>query len=151
MLRPAPIQTTYTRYLKPGFPGMLADEVNFAADTRTVETAAGIGFGLAVSQGTNQAGCILGGSAFVGITRADPTLVHAEGGTVDKYVQYDSAAVLVIGDIWVYAPGADVGEAVNYNTTTGALTSGAGTALTNARWMTSADADGLAVVRLWRA
>ena len=85
MLQPAPVQTTYIRYLFPAQNGMLASEHNFAADTRIVETAAGIGFGLAVSQGVNDDGCIIGGSAYVGVTRAKRLLALTYSGA--RFVQ----------------------------------------------------------------
>ncbi len=138
MLTPAPVQSHYNRYLTPAQVGMLASEINWSADTRIVETAAGIGFGLAVSQGVADRGCILGGSAFVGITRADPTIAVASGLTVDKYPQYDNAGILVMGDIWVSPDNAVVaGEAVYYSTTTGVLGHSGGTIIEDARWMTT--------------
>ena len=145
MLQPAPVQSVYIRYLLPAQNGMLASEVNWAADSRNVETAAGIGFGLAVSQGVADAGCIIGGSAFVGITRADITPPL----TVDVYPQYAVAGILVMGDLWVIPDNAVVaGEAVYYSSTTGKLGHSGGTVIEDARWMTSAAAGGLAVVRL---
>src|SRR6516162_2470042 len=160
MLQPAPIQTVYTRYIGVGQNGMLADETVWAADTRTVETAAGIGFGLAVSQGTNDKGCIIGGSAFVGITRADPTLARADlsvpGSSstlpLDSYPQYDLAGILAAGDIWVNCYAAVTpATTVTFSATTGQL-GVAGTTITHARWMTSASGSAgtpvLAVLRL---
>lgn len=148
MLQPAPVQADYTRYIGIAQNGMLASEINFSADTRIVETSAGIGFGLAVSQGTNDRGCIIGGSAFVGITRADPTLAQAAGlTTVDLYAQYDNAGILVMGDIWVLPDNAvTAGEAVYYSTSTGKLGHSGGTVIEDARWMTTALAGVLAVV-----
>ena len=143
MLQPGAVQSNYNRYLLPGQVGMLADEVGFDGDTRIVETAAGIGFGLAVSQGTNADGCILGGTAFVGITRADPTLPQASSLTTDKYAQYDNAGVLIRGDIWVTPSGTGTihpGDAVYYNTSTGALGFSGGTVIEDARWMTALQA-----------
>lgn len=151
MLQPSPVQSTYQRYLTAGQVGMLADEVNWSADTRTVETSAGIGFGLAVSQGTNDNGCILGGSNFVGISRADPTLLRTDqvSDTVDKYLQYDNAGILTMGDIWVVAQNAvTAGEAVYYSTSTGQLGHSGGTVIEDARWMTTTAAGQLGVVRL---
>jgi hypothetical protein len=126
----------------------------WAADTRQVETAAGIGFGIAVSQGTNPSGCVIGGSTPVGITRADPTLARADlapatSPGIDIYPQYDNAGVLTLGDIWVIAGGAvTVGSAVVFSATTGQC-GVAGTTMPNARWMTATTGAGqLAVVRL---
>ena len=158
MLTPQPIQSTYIRYILPAQNGMLASEVNWAADTRIVETAAGIGFGLAVSQGSlSAAGIIIGGSAFVGVTRADPTLARADlapatSPGIDIYPQYDNAGVLVMGDIWVNCYGnVAANAAVTYDTTTGHL-GAAGTTITQAKWMTAAAGGAstpvLAVLRL---
>ena len=153
MLNPAPVQTTYTRYQPVAQNGMLASEINWSADTRIVETAAGIPFGRAVSQGTNDDGCVIGGSAFVGVTRADPTLPQAAGlTTVDTYLQYDNVGVLVTGDIWVYAYAAVTpATAVVFEAATGKFGI-AGTTPADARWMTTAAGSAgtpvLAVLRL---
>jgi hypothetical protein len=153
MLQPAPVQSTYIRYLLPAQNGMLASAVNWAADTRIVETAAGIGFGLAVSQGVADEGCIIGGSAFVGITRADITLPRSETLTLDTYARYDNAGIFVMGDIWVnaYANVTPATATVTFSATTGQFGL-AGTTVTHARWMTSAAGSAgtpvLAVVRL---
>ena len=155
MLQPAPVQPTYIRYLVPGQNGMLADELNWSADSRSVETVAGIGFGLAVSQGVNDTGCIIGGSAYVGVTRADTTLPQAAGTTPDVYAKGDTAGVLTMGDIWVncYAS-VTPATAVVFEAATGKLGI-AGTSIPDARWMTtavgSAGTPVLAVLRLGSA
>jgi hypothetical protein len=154
MLQPAPVQTVYTRYMTPGQNGMLADETNFVSDTKIVETAAGIGFGLGVSQGTNDRGCIIGGAAFVGVTWADKTLLRTDVITdpIDTYLQYDNAGVLSAGDIWVnvYAS-VTPATTVTFSATTGQIGL-AGTTITHARYMTSAAGSAgtpvLAVLRL---
>jgi len=157
MLIPAPVQTTYIRYITPGQNGMLADETNWAADSRIVETVAGIGFGLAVSQGVNDSGCVIGGSAPVGVTRADPTLARADlapatSPGIDTYMKGDNAGVLTMGDIWVncYAS-VTPATAVVFEAATGKFGI-AGTTYPNARWMTtaagSASVPVLAVLRL---
>jgi len=150
MLTPSPVQTSYSRYLTVAQNGMKASAINWTVDTRIVETSAGIGFGLAVSQGSvSDRGCILGGSAFVGVTHVDITLPASTQLTVDKYAHYDNAAIMVTGDLWVVTEDAvTAGEAVYYNTSTGQLGHSGGTVIEDARWMTSADALGLAVVRI---
>ena len=152
MLQPAPVQSTYIRYLLPAQNGMLASEVNWAADTKTIETVAGIGFGLAVSQGVADQGVIIGGAAFVGITMRDVTLPRSEQLTVDAYARYDNAPVLTMGDIWVncYAS-VTPATTVVFEVATG-KPGIAGTTITHARWMTtavgSAGTPVLAVLRL---
>src|SRR5262252_2084586 len=144
MLQPAPLQSTYPRYQPVAQNGMLADEVNWDGDSRIVETAAGIGFGLAVSQGTNDDGCVIGGSAPVGVTRADPTLARADlspatSPGIDVYRQGDNAGVLTKGDIWVlaYASVSPATATVVFEAATGKFGI-AGTTYPNARWMTTA-------------
>src|SRR3982751_4507359 len=100
------IQTTYSQTIRPGLPGMPATTHGYNADTRIVETAAGIGFGLAVSQGTADKGAVLGGAAPVGVSIRDVTLVHSAAADLDKYVDNENMSVMVDGDIWVLTDGA---------------------------------------------
>lgn len=133
------VQVNYRPEIKPAVAGLVANMVDAAVRHKVVETAAGVGFGLAVSQGTKDGGCILGGSKFIGITVRDVTVALAmvdplsdTYNTVDTYGLYTNAGILSRGDIWVVA-GATVaaGDAASYNTTTGALSSGtSGTAAT---------------------
>lgn len=145
----ATVQSAYTENIPAGLPGMLAFNQPAMVDTRICETAAGIGFGLAVGQGTDDKGAVLGGALadFVGITVRDVTLPV---GQTDKYAQYNNMAVLSEGDIWVTV-GADVdaGDVVHYDATTGVLTNTGGSGpIVGARYMTSAASGGLARVRL---
>jgi hypothetical protein len=94
---------------------MPSDGMPHADGTRVVETPAGIGFGLAVSQGAKETGCVLGGATnFIGLTVRDITLVRspidplASGlAPLDVYPQYSNAGIRSRGHIWVMA-GADV-------------------------------------------
>jgi len=159
MLQPAPVQTTYTQYLTAAQNGMPATTSGWDVDTKICEDTSGlgIGFGLAVSQGTlhgDRSACLgtFSGGNFIGITRADPTLPNITSGFTDKYQDGDNMAVHVRGDIWVVAHEAvAAGDAVYFNATTGLLGNAnltTGTIVEDARWMTSAAAGSLAVVRL---
>ena len=126
------VQRTYRPQIAPAVVGLVANEIDAAIKSKNVDTVAGIGFGLAVSQGTTQDGIIIGGSAFVGVTVRDVTQGLAPldplsdvVGTVDTYGRYESAGVLSRGDIWV-AAGVVVaaGDPASYNTTTGQLATG---------------------------
>lgn len=143
------VQTTYSENQAIAFPGMPADH-DHSIDTRICETAAGIGFGVAVSQGTADKGALIGGASaavFVGVTVKDITV------TDDEYAQYDNMGVMYRGTIWVTV-GGDVtaGGDVTFASTTGVLSSAAagGTQFTiaGARWMTDASSGGLAKLRL---
>ena len=160
MLQPNPVQTTYQQYLTAAQNGMPATTSGWDVDTKIAEDpvgTAGIGFGLAVSQGTlhgDRSACLggLSGKSFVGVTMADPTLPNITAGFTDKYQDGDNMAVMVRGDIWVVAHEAvSAGDPVYYNATTGLLGNASltsGTAIDDARWMTSAAAGALAVLRL---
>lgn len=149
----AVVQSTYTENIRPAVAGMVANMTDWDADTRIVETAAGIGFGLAVGQGAAAKGAVLSAAAatgFVGISIRDVT---NDSNPADKYQQYDNIAVLTEGDIWVLTGGAvTVGADVTFDATTGVLSSAAvgasQFAITGARWMTATTGAALAVVRL---
>jgi hypothetical protein len=147
-----PVQSAYVRYAPVGMAGMIAAETPYDIDTKVFEEnaspVAGVGFGVAVFQGVADRGARIGGSGvFLGITCANPTQpVHS---FTDKYSGGDSIPVLTKGDIWITAEAAVVaGEALYVNAATGALAHSGGTAVHNARWMTSALAGQLAVLRL---
>lgn len=166
MITPSPTQTTYNQFLTSAQVGMPASETGWDVDNRLAEDPAGtgIGFGLAVCQGTasDMAATLgqLSGGGFVGITRADPTLPNVDSAFTDKYQDTDNMAVQVRGDIWVAPATAAVvaGDPVYFNSVTGQLgDSGIANAvlIPNAKWMTSfpmtqalLPAANLAVVRL---
>lgn len=146
-------QNSYSETIRPAVAGMVANLTNADADSRIVETASGIGFGLAVGQGAGAKGAVLGASAaagFVGISVRDVALDPRDG---DIYRQGATIAVLTEGDIWVMA-GSTVapGDTVVFEAATGVLSSLPGDAthfaVAGARWMTGAGSGGLAVVRL---
>lgn len=147
------VQSTYSENQAAAYAGMIADMSTADVDSRNCETAAGIGFGLAVGQGSADKGVVLGASGaavFVGISVRDITLVNDVG---DEYQENDIVGVLTRGDIWVTAGGQVApGNDVTFASTTGVLsstgTSGSQFAIAGARWMTSAGSGELAIVRL---
>lgn len=148
------IQPTYLDTILPGVPGMPASMTGWDADTKVVETAAGIGFGLAVSQGSAAKGIILGGTAagFRGITYKDIALIPTAALT-DKYPQYSNAGVMVEGDIWVLPSEAVlVTDPVYFAGATGIfLKTAAGAQLVaGAMWIRGGDASNVAMLRLVR-
>jgi hypothetical protein len=147
------VQTTYTERMPIAVAGLVTNMEHHKAESRTVETAAGIGFGLACSQGVQDKGAVLGGASaavFIGISIRD---VAKSAGDADKYKQFQSGAFLTEGSIWLtvggnVAPGNDV----TFDQNTGVLSSiapGAGQfAIAGARWMTTATTGNLALCRL---
>lgn len=160
MLTPNPVQTSYTRYLTVAEAGMPATTTGWDVSTRIAEDpsnpATGIGFGLAVSQGTlhgDRSACVglLSGRAFVGITASDKTLAnYAARPNPDVYVDGENMAVATRGDWWVVAhTTVHAGDAVYFNSSNGQL-GGSGisnaTLITGAIWITGQPVTGLMAV-----
>lgn len=147
------VQTTYTANMAAGLEGMVATMFDraFSDETRLCETAAGIGFGRVVTQGTAAKGAVLGGATgYVGITLRDVTLVKTAAQTVDLYQQTQNMGVMLKGDIWVRPVAAvAVGASATYDSTTGQLNpAAAGVAIVSSRYMTAAGAGELAILRI---
>lgn len=129
---------------------MAYDEMPAVVVSRVVETAAGIGFGKVVSRGTDTAKQIeLGGAVPFGIALRS----HEYGNTAtdnEDYDEYCMCPVLRSGYIWVTVADTDnAGALLNYNTTTGAIGTGAageGEALLPGELVTDSTAGGLAIV-----
>lgn len=107
------VQRTYRPQQAAGLPGMIADETRASVITRQCETAAGIGFGLAVSQGTKDTSAVIGGASFIGLTVRDVTqdqmpidpLYNGGPIAVDTYPQYRDMGVMTTGHMWVQCLG----------------------------------------------
>lgn len=148
-------QTSYALSQAKAYAGLIYAGSPKTVVSRAVETAAGIGFGLVVSQGTNkETQVVLGGTSFFGITvRALDREGVINTGAI-KYDQYESAAILRQGYVWAVCPdGCTAGDLVNYVEATGVLGAGApvGTGesgIDGARWETTAAAGELAVLSI---
>lgn len=144
------IQTTYTAKHAVAYDGMIADITPETVVSRTVEGAA-IAFGRAVSQGAADYGIVAAQTTptkFVGFAVRDQA---QPGSSVDSYAVGATAGVLTEGAIWLkpYEIVA-AGDPVYFVTATGAIgkTAASSTLVPNARWETSAAANGLAIVRI---
>ncbi len=135
--------------------GTRASEHRWNVDTRICQDdsgppATGVGFGLAVQQGTDsdRAAEFGGSGTFVGITVANPTQITQT--FTDAYSDGDNMPVATDGDWYVTAEAVvTANEAVYYNPATGVLGHSGGTIILGAKWMTSTTgASQLAVVRL---
>lgn len=146
-----PLQTTYSATMKPAIAGMVANMEISNTISRQIETAAGIGFGVVVVQGADDNGVRLPDAshlAFRGITVLDPTRDPQNG---DKYAQYDTAAVLTRGVIWVTVGAAvAAGDPAYFVPATGVITNVAtsNTAIPDGIFDSSAASGGLAKLRL---
>ncbi|AJQ46429.1 MULTISPECIES: structural cement protein Gp24 [Pseudomonas] len=136
------IQTNYTANIPAKKLGHIPDMTQADLISRTVETVAGIGFGLPVAQGADDKGCILfAGSGFIGVTTRDRSVLAGE-----QYARYESARILKKGPITVTASVAVVAGDPVYLTPAGAFTnvSTSNVAIPNSRFDTSASAGALA-------
>jgi hypothetical protein len=148
----ATVQASYSERMRAAVAGMIANMTDYDSVTRNVETEAGIGFGLAVSRGTDPRGAIIGGTlaGFQGATILDRTLEPTSPPTDRLYPQYAEAGVLRRGEIWVL-PGeaVEAGADVHFDAATGRfLAAGGQGPIVGAQWMTSGDDATLAIVYL---
>jgi hypothetical protein len=133
---------------------MINRQVEYNIVSRAVEGAAGAGVGIAVSQGVGEPGCVIGGTlvGMLGITVRDPTIVNSVA--PDAYKQYDEAAILTLGEIFITAPAGGVvtGDPVWFSAGTGALAKATGGdnvgPVVGARWKFTQAAGALAIVQL---
>jgi hypothetical protein len=147
------VQTTYATAMQPGVEGLVATQLNDDnSETRNCETAAGIPFGRAVSEGANARGAVLGGATkFIGLSVRSITEVPiAPNTTLDQYSENYNMSVMLMGDMWVRPIAAVThGSPATYNSTTGQLNpASAGVAIAGSRYLTSAGAGELALLRL---
>jgi len=147
-------QTSYTKNIGKALPGLIYALHPSKIDSRAVETAAGIGFGVAVSRGTDKDNqVIVGGTDFFGITVRSLEREGVYGTGLTQYDQKETAGLLREGYIWAICPaGCTPGQPVKYDDTTGVLDQGAAgvgeTQLDGAVWDTTAAAGELAVIKL---
>jgi hypothetical protein len=102
------LQTTYTDDQAVAYAGMVGNGETSNRITRTVETSGGIGFGVPVYRGTGDHGCVstVGTLAtFLGFTIATSAQAPVAGEDADEYQQYDNAAILTSGPIYVEVTG----------------------------------------------
>lgn len=100
----AVLQSTYTEDPAIGHAGMVLSGATSNRITRTVEDAAGIGFGKAVFRGSGDHGCTgTPSAAGLGFAIATSALGLLPGADADEYQQYDNAAIITEGEIVVSA------------------------------------------------
>lgn len=149
------VQTTYATQMQPGVEGQIATMLDDDdVETRICEDAAGIPFGRAVSEGANARGGTIGGATkFIGLTVRSVTEIPMEGQTSDQYQQNTNMSVMIEGDMWVRVVAAvDHGSPATYSSTTGQLNpAAAGVAIVGSRYLTTAGAGELALLRLTSA
>jgi hypothetical protein len=141
------IQSTYLDDMAVGYAGAIADnqeECNLIS--RIVEDSGGIAFGLAVAQGTDDDGIVVGdGTAFLGVTVRDQSVDPEDP---NLFAHYASARIMTKGVIWVANDGGvSAGDPVSLGAD-GALGTGGSNEVAGARWDTTATDGNLAILRL---
>lgn len=106
----AVVQDIYNAAPATGFPGMVANGETSNRISRTVEDAAGLGFGKPAFAGADDRGCtgtVKTADDFLGFVIADHGQPVLPGGVGPDIVpRYQSAGILVLGAIDVVAQGA---------------------------------------------
>jgi len=140
------VQSTYADNIPVGYVGGLVNEEPKTLISRNVEDAAGIAFGLAVMQGTEDKDCVVcDGSDFLGVTVRDQSVDPANP---NKFAELDNARIMTKGVIWVAnSGGVSAGDPV-VALAAGALGTGTAPIVANARWDTTAATGELAQLRL---
>lgn len=149
------VQTVYNDTPGAAVAGQLANMIDAVILSRTVETSAGIGFGISVEQGTADKGCkLFDGGTVLGVTVLDrgATGLNPSTGarTADTYGLYESARVLTKGAVWlVCTTGCSAGDPIYVrpsNNTWQNSSANSGVQVAG-RWETTATAGNLAVAR----
>lgn len=119
-----PLQSTFGATIPTGYPGMIANAEVQNRITRTIEDAAGIGFGKAAFRGAGDHGITATPTAgkLMGITIVDHGQVRRTGQTADTYAQNDNVPLLQRGTICVLASAAVADDDQVYVTPAGLFT-----------------------------
>src|SRR5579859_1853066 len=103
-----PVQSTYNRYAVNGQVGTRASEVMWMVDTAICQDdsspAVGIGYGVAVGQGSDSDKAAYLGGTFRGITVAN--ISNSVQQFTDKYADGQNMPIATVGDWYVTAEGA---------------------------------------------
>ena len=140
------VQSTYADNIPVGYVGALANEEPRILISRNVEDSGGLAFGLAVMQGSEDKGCVVGdGSDFLGVTVRDQSVDPADP---DAFEYQSNARIMRSGVIWVEnSGGVSAGDPV-VSLADGALGTGTSPIIAGARWETSANDGELAQLRV---
>jgi hypothetical protein len=145
-------QATFPNTMKQGLPGMINSMVDYNAISRNCATAAGIPAARAVSQGTADTDCVLGGTAngFLGLAILDPTLINPATVAPETYMQYNEIGILTKGEMFACCVVAcAAGDPLSFVAADGTLTNTGAVVVPGGRWkFTRATPGDLNVVQL---
>ena len=140
------VQSDYADNVAVGYLGAIANQEPRNLISRNVEDSGGIDFALAVMQGSEDKGCVVGdGTDFLGVTVRDQSV---EANDPDTFEFQSSARIMTEGVIWVEnSGGVNAGDPV-VALADGRLGTGSSPVVENARWDTTALDGVLAQLRL---
>lgn len=141
------VQSTYLDNIPGAYAGAIVDQQGLLnLISRTVETEAGIGFGLAVMQGLEDDGVVIGdGTEFLGVTVRDQSVDPADP---NLFAHLSNARIMTKGVVWVVnTGGVSAGDPVSL-AAAGALGTGGSIEVAGARWDSTATTGNLARLRL---
>jgi hypothetical protein len=146
-------QNSYDLRQASGYAGQVYSDAPKDIITRAVETAAGIDFGVAVSQGAADDQATLGGTAYLGVSIRSLDQEGAANTGAIKWDETEAMGILRTGYIYAVCPtGCVPMDAVKFTNTTGALDSGVAgvgeTQLNGGTWQYTAAAGEIGVIRL---
>jgi hypothetical protein len=140
------VQSTYADNISAGYKGAIVNTEPRVLISRTVEDSGGIDFGLAVMQGTNDKGCVVGdASAFLGVTVRDQSVDPSDPDTFEYQAE---ARIMTKGVVWVANSGGVAAGDPVVLLADGALGTGSSPLVEGARWDTTATDGELAQLRL---
>lgn len=140
------VQSTYADNIAAGYKGGLVNQEPQVLISRTVEDSGGIDFGLAVMQGTEDKGCVVGdASSFLGVTVRDQSVNPSSPDTFEFQAE---ARIITKGVIWVINSGGVAAGDPVVALADGALGTGSSPLVEGARWDTTALDGVLAQLRL---
>ena len=151
-----PAQTSYSINQPVAYAGLIYALAPSDIISRSVETVAGVAFGVVTSRGTDaDKQALLGGTTgILGVTVRDLGREGAANTGDVSYSEKETAGIMRDGYVWAVCPSGCVpGDAVNFVEATGVLDSGAPagtgeTGLDDCFWDSTAAAGELAILRV---
>lgn len=142
------IQTSYFENIRASVPGHIPDMTHADVVSRTVESAAGLGFGLPVFQGTADKAVRVFATGDTAAKFVGVSVLDRSAGGPNGFVQFESARILLNGPISVTAAVAVKASDPVTVTADGTFSNTGGITIPNARWDTSAAAGAVANIFL---
>lgn len=126
------VQTTYG-FIAPAVAGQIVDMYFNEIVSKLVETATGLGFGIAVGRGTGDNQCVVGGALGISVRELTREMDQRGAAAVTKYILGNAAAIMRKGHLYVTLGGddaVDAGDGLGYIAATGVICAASATGAT---------------------